>query len=154
MADYTQGVDQVMREAPYIEAAKAAQMTGAKSLVDSAAARAAGYVPGQFLNPDYEVAGLTQDQTDAIAKGRLGIGAYQPYMNTADALAKSGQTNLANAATTLTGADTRGQFTAARDLINKGASAGNARDATSQGYTASTYGGASAGSARDATSQG
>lgn len=175
MADYTQGVDQVSREAPYIEAAKAAQMTGAKSLVDSAAARAAGYVPGQFLNPDYEVAGLTQDQTDAIAKGRLGIGAYQPYMNTADALAKSGQTNLANAATTLTGADTRGQFTAARDLINKGASAGipfpaaymgttadkyggasagSARDATSQGYTASTYGGASAGSARDATSQG
>jgi len=136
MADYTQGVDQVSREAPYIEAAKAAQMTNAKSLVDSASARAAGYVPGQFLNPDYEVAGITQDQTDAIARGRLGIGAYQPYMNTADALAKSGQTNLANAATILAGADTRDQFTAARDLINKGASAGDASLATSQGYTA------------------
>jgi len=151
MADYTQGVDQVTREAPYIEALKKAQMEGAKSLVDTANTNA---LAGKYLNPNYEVAKTTQDQAEAIAKGRLGIGAFQPYMNTADALAKSGQTNLANAATTLAGADTRGQFTAARDLINKGASAGDAKLATSQGYTADTYGGASAGNARDATSQG
>ena len=154
MADYTQGVDQVSREAPYIEAAKAAQMTGAKSLVDAASARAGGYTPGQFLNPDYEVAGTSQDQADAIARGRAGIGAYQPFLQGALEIGGEGRQTFTDATRLLKGADTRGQFAAAQNLINQGASAGSAKDATSQGYTANAYGGANAGSARDAASQG
>ena len=170
MSDYTQGVDQVSREAPYIEAAKAAQMTGAKALVDAANTRAAGYTPGQFLNPDYEVAGTSQDQANAIAAGRLGIGAYQPYIDSAKQGAIAGQINVLTGAQQLKGSDTRDQFLAARNLINQGASAGTARDAIAgkyggasagdvnqasvDAYAADSYGGASAGGARDATSQG
>lgn len=154
MADYTQGVDQVSREAPYIEAAKAAQMTNAKALVDATSGRAAGYTPGQFLNPDYEVATTSQDQADAIAKGRLGIGAYQSYMDSAKQGAIAGQINAINAVNQLKASDTRDQFLDARKLINQGANAGYANQASVQGYAADNYGGANAGTAEDATSQG
>ena len=168
--EYTQGVDQVTREAPYIEALKSGQMDAAKALVDAANTRAAGYTPGQFLNPDYEVAGTTTDQANAIAAGRAGIGAFQPYMDTAKQGAIAGQINTINAIQQLKGSDTRDQFIDARKLVNQGASAGTSRDAIAsrygganagdvnqasvQGYAADNYGGASAGAARDATSQG
>jgi hypothetical protein len=144
--EYTQGVDQVTREAPYIEAYKAAQMEGAKGLVDTANTNA---LAGKYLNPDYEVAGTTQDQADAIAAGRLGIGAYQTYLDSAKQGAIAGNINTLNAISQLKGSDTRDQFLDARNLINQGASAGTARDAI-----ASRYGAATAGDARDATSQG
>ena len=98
--EYTQGVDQVTREAPYIEAAKAAQMTNARSLVNAANANA---LAGNYLNPDYKVAGTTTDQANAIAAGRAGIGAFQPYMDTAKQGAIAGQINTLNAIQQLKG---------------------------------------------------
>lgn len=61
---------QIVREAPEIEAYKLGLMKSAQAL----------QAPEL---PSYQVAGMSQGQTDAINRGMAGIGAYQPYMTQA-----------------------------------------------------------------------
>ena len=68
----TEYQEQTVREAPEIEAQKIALMRSAKAQVDAANANAANNI---FLNPDFQVAGFNQAQTDAMLAGQRGIGA-------------------------------------------------------------------------------
>jgi len=66
MAEIT---EQIVREAPDIEAYKIGLLKSAKGLAD---------LPVNL--PAYNVAGFNQDQLNALEKARTGIGAYQPYL--------------------------------------------------------------------------
>jgi len=116
MADTVQ--EQIVREAPDIEQAKVGLMSSAKSLADAANLNA---LNGQYLTPDYQVAGMSPDQLAALDLGRQGIGAYQPYMNAATQGVNTGARTLGEAANVLRGADTRNQFTAAQAAMNNAA---------------------------------
>ena len=105
--------EQIVREAEDIEKAKVGLMSSAKAQVDATNA-AAGR--GFYLNPNYQIAGMSPDQLNAIDVGRQGIGAYLPYMqNAAGQYGAAGQT-VGQGVSTLTGADTRGQFATAQGL--------------------------------------
>lgn len=105
--------EQIVREAEDIEKAKIGLMSSAKAQVDATNA-AAGR--GFYLNPNYQIAGMSPDQLNAIDVGRQGIGAYLPYMqNAAGQYGAAGQT-VGQGVSTLTGADTRGQFATAQGL--------------------------------------
>ena len=95
--------EQMVREAPEIEAQKYALMRDAANL-----ARNAPYLPG------YKVAGMTGFQEKAVDLGQAGIGAYQPYLSAAGTSLGRGAGTLGEAANVLRGADTRGQFYAAQ----------------------------------------
>ena len=107
----TEYQEQTVREAPEIEAQKIALMRSAKAQVDAANANAANNI---FLNPDFQVAGFNQAQTDAMLAGQRGIGAYQPFLQGAQQGVLGGSATLGEAADTLRGADTRAQFAAAQ----------------------------------------
>tara|TARA_R100001163_G_C5047872_1_gene184989 strand:+ start:551 stop:1495 length:945 start_codon:yes stop_codon:yes gene_type:complete len=66
---YYTGAEQIMREAPDIEARKLGLIDTAKALTEKG-----------YTLPDYILAGLTQDQKDAFALQRAGIGGFQPFM--------------------------------------------------------------------------
>lgn len=102
MAEVT---EQIVREAKPIEDMKLALMQSAQAL-------------GTPTLPAYQVQGLTQDQLDAMALGRQGIGAYQPYLEGGAQAVRAGTSALGEAANILRGADTRGQFTAAQNAYN------------------------------------
>lgn len=116
MADNIQ--EQIVREAPDIEQAKVGLMSSAKSLADAANLNA---LSGQYLTPDYQVAGMSPDQLAALNLGRQGIGAYQPYMTAATQGVQTGANTLGEAAGILRGADTRGQFAGAQAAMNAAA---------------------------------
>ena len=105
--------EQIVREAPEIEAQKLALLQSSKAQVDATNAAAA---KGQYLSPDYQIAGMSQNQQDAIAAGQQGIGAYQPYMTSATQQLANAQNTTGQGVTTLQGADTRGQFGTAQGL--------------------------------------
>ncbi|MFZ9438790.1 MAG: hypothetical protein ACO260_00665 [Hylemonella sp.] len=94
-----------MREAPDIEAYKV-------GLMQAAQASAMPNLPG------YAIAGMSQDQLDALASGRAGIGAYAPYLQGGAEALTTGTGTLGEAADVLRGADTRGQFAAAQEAYN------------------------------------
>ncbi len=102
MAEVT---EQIVREAKPIEDMKLALMQSAQAL-------------GTPTLPAYQVQDLTKDQLDAMALGRQGIGAYQPYLQGGTKAVQAGTTALGEAADILRGADTRGQFTAAQNAYN------------------------------------
>ena len=112
----TEYQEQTVREAPEIEAQKIALMRSAKAQVDAANANAANNI---FLNPDFQVAGFNQAQTDAMLAGQRGIGAYQPFLQGAQQNVLGGSATLGEAADTLRGADTRNQFGAAQAALNQ-----------------------------------
>jgi hypothetical protein len=116
MADNIQ--EQIVREAPDIEQAKVGLMSSAKSLADAANLNA---LNGQYLTPDYQVAGMSPDQLAALKLGRQGIGAYQPYLTAATQGVQTGANTLGEAAGVLRGADTRGQFAGAQAAMNQAA---------------------------------
>ena len=118
MSTTNQYQEQVVREAPDIEERKVGLMDSAKVLADAANQRA---LYGEYLTPDYEVAGMAPDQLAALQMGRQGIGAYQPYMTAATQGVATGSKTLGEAADVLRGADTRGQFTAAQTAMNQAA---------------------------------
>ena len=62
----------ITREAPDIEARKLGLMDAAKALTEKG-----------YTLPDYVLAGLTQEQKDAIALQKAGIGAFQPFLTQA-----------------------------------------------------------------------
>jgi len=101
----TETTEQIVREAPEIEAYKLA-------LLQSAQAMPAPNMPG------YQVAGMSQDQANAIATGRGGIGAFQPYLTAGSQALTAGQASMGEAADLMRGADTRGQFDAAQRAMD------------------------------------
>jgi len=116
MADTTQ--EQIAREASDIEQRKAALMDSAKAQIDATNAAA---LNGQYLTPDYQVAGMSPDQLNALDLGRQGIGAYLPYMQNATNNYQMAGNNAQQAVETLLGADTRRQFDAAQAAMNRSA---------------------------------
>lgn len=104
---------QFIREAPEIEAQKVGLLESAKAQVDATNKAAS---EGRYLNPDYQIAGMTQNQVDAIAGGQQGIGAYQPYMTNAQQQLGAGQQAVGTGVNVLQGADTRNQYGAAQGL--------------------------------------
>jgi hypothetical protein len=114
----TEYQEQIVREAPDIEERKVGLMDSAKALADAANQRA---LYGEYLTPDYEVAGMSPDQLAALQMGRQGIGAYQPFMTAATQGVTAGSNTLGEAANVLRGADTRGQFTGAQAAMNQAA---------------------------------
>lgn len=99
----------ISREAKPIEDMRLALMQSAQNL-------------GSPTLPAYQVAGMTQNQTDALAAGRAGIGAYAPYLQSGTASINRGANTLGEAADVLRGADTRAQFGAAQQAANLAAS--------------------------------
>ena len=59
---------QFMREAPELEAQKLALLESAKAQTDATNLAAKS---GQYLTPDYQIAGLSENQTDAPPALRL-----------------------------------------------------------------------------------
>lgn len=116
MADTTQ--EQIVREASDIEQRKVALMDSAKAQIDAANAAA---LNGQYLTPDYQVAGMSPDQLNALDLGRQGIGAYLPYMQNATNQYQMAGNNVQQGVNTLLGADTRNQFGAAQAAMNRAA---------------------------------
>lgn len=62
--------EQIVREAPEIEAYKLGLLQSAKSLADKPVSL-----------PGYQVAGLSQDQIASMQRARQGIGAFQPFLS-------------------------------------------------------------------------
>ena len=110
--------ESILRELPEIEQYKTGLLSSGKSLVDAAMLNAER---GQYLTPDYEVAGMSPDQLAALQMGRQGIGAFQPYLTAGSRDVTAGAGMLGEAADALRGADTRGQFGAAQAAMNQAA---------------------------------
>ena len=99
--------EQIVREAPGIEAYKIGLLESAKGLSN------------QPVNlPAYQVAGFNPDQTRAFEQARTGIGAYQPYLAGGSQALQQGLGTTQEAANVLRGADTRNQFGAAQGAAN------------------------------------
>jgi hypothetical protein len=103
MSTATTTTEQIVREAPDIEAYKLGLLQSAKGLADKPV-----NVPG------YNVAGFNSDQTRAMEQARAGIGAYQPYLAGGQQAIQQGQQSVGEAANVLRGADTRNQYGAAQ----------------------------------------
>ena len=104
--------EQIVREAPEIEAAKYALMQQAKELTGT---------PVKI--PAYQVAGLTSDQLKSQELARAGIGSFAPYIGAGGQSIEAGQQLGQTAAGYLTGADTRGQFLPAQQALQAGVGA-------------------------------
>lgn len=113
MAD-TQYTEQIVREAPQIEAYKLGLLQSAKGLSD------------QPVNlPGYQVAGFGPDQLQAFNIARQGIGAYQPYLYGGSQALQQGLGTTQEAADVLRRSDTRNQYLAAQQAMNLGGQAAN-----------------------------
>jgi hypothetical protein len=112
--------ESILRELPEIEQFKTGLIGSSKALVDAANQRAQS---GQYLTPDYEIAGMSPDQLAAMQMGRQGIGAYQPFLTAGTQGTTAGSATLGEAANVLRGADTRQQFGAAQSALNQGVGA-------------------------------
>lgn len=127
MADATTITEQIVREAPDIEAYKVGLLQSAKGLAD------------RPLNlPSYSVAGFNPDQTAAFQQARAGIGAYQPYLYGGSQALQQGVGTTQEAADVLRGADTRNQYAAAQQAMNlSGQAAGQLGGAAQQALSSS-----------------
>jgi hypothetical protein len=113
MAD-TQFTEQIVREAPQIEAYKLGLLQSAKGLSDQPVGL-----------PAYQVAGFGPDQLRSFDLGRQGIGAYQPYLYGGNEALQQGLGTTQEAADVLRGADTRNQYQAAQQAMNLSGQAAN-----------------------------
>jgi hypothetical protein len=124
-------------------------------LADAANQRA---LYGEYLTPDYEVAGMSPDQLASLQMGRQGIGAYQPYMTAATQGVTTGSNTLGEAANVLRGADTRNQFGGAQAALNQAAvpigQMGQSAQLTTQGVPLISQGAQQFGGAQQALQQG
>lgn len=102
--------EQIVREAPQIEAYKLGLLQSAKGLTD------------QPVNlPSYQVAGFSPDQARAFEQARAGIGAFQPFLAGGATAMQQGLGTTQEAANVLRGADTRNQYAAAQSAANAAA---------------------------------
>lgn len=76
----TEITEQIVREAPQIEAAKFALMQQAKDLVGT-----------PVSVPAYQVAGMTPDQLQSMELARQGLGAFAPYIEAGGRSIEAGQ---------------------------------------------------------------
>ena len=83
--------EQIVREAPEVEARKLGLLDTAKALADQ-----------PLTLPQQQVAGLTPEQLRAIQMGQTGIGAYQPYLASALQSQAAGLGTLGQAAQAFT----------------------------------------------------
>ncbi len=101
--------EQIVREAPEIEARKLALMESAKTLTGT-----------PVTIPAYQAAGLTTDQQKAMDLARQGVGSFAPYIQAGSAGITTGQDIAQTGAQYLAGADTRGQFDVAQGAMQAG----------------------------------
>jgi hypothetical protein len=105
----TTTTEQIVREAPDIEAYKVGLLESAKKVAEA---------PKTL--PAYSVAGFNEDQEDAFTAARQGIGAYQPYLGAGTSALEQGVQQTQQAADVLQQADTRNQYGAAQAATNLG----------------------------------
>lgn len=106
----TTTTQQIVREAPEIEAFKLNLLKDTKKLVSK-----------PLDLPGYEVAGFAPAQRTAMdAAIGQGIGAFDPYLASANQAVAQGYGTTGEAANVLRGADTRDQFGAAQDVLAAG----------------------------------
>jgi hypothetical protein len=119
----TETTQQIIREAPEIEAYKLKLLQEAQNLAFN---QSGGQTLAQQL-PDFRVAGFTPAQTTAMqAATDMGVGSFTPYMTAANQALGSAYGTTAEAADVLRGADTRNQFTDAQAAMQQaGQAAGN-----------------------------
>jgi len=115
----TTTTEQIVREAPDIEAYKVGLLESAKKVAEA---------PKTL--PAYSVAGFNTDQTDAFTQARKGIGAYQPYLSAGTGALEQGVQQTQQAANVLQQADTRNQYGAAQAATNLGLGAAGQLSAT------------------------
>ena len=87
----------IQREAPDIEARKLGLMDSAKALTEQG-----------YEIPEYVLAGLTEDQKNALALARQGIGSFKPFLQSAEQATTQAVNQLAN----IGGAPTQAQLDA------------------------------------------
>jgi hypothetical protein len=104
----TETTEQIVREGPEVEAFKLNLMRAAAAL-------------NPPMLPEYQIAGVTPQQTAALEAGQQGIGAYAPYMQAGQQALGAATATTGEAADILRGADTRGQFAAAQQAYNQAA---------------------------------
>ena len=111
--------EQIVREAPEIEAYKEGLLLSAKTEADR-----------DFELPEYQRAGMSPDQLDALATGRAGIGDFQGYLNNGNNAINVGQSVVNQGMDAVSGmsqyADQAGQGIASLDA-GVGALAGAAQ---------------------------
>jgi hypothetical protein len=117
----------IVREAPEVEAYKLDLLQNARNLAFNLDANGNPLPEGQSFAaqlPAYQVAGFSPSQQAALnAAQATGIGAFSPYLNSANAALATGYEGTQEAADVLRGADTRGQFYNAQQDINSGINA-------------------------------
>lgn len=116
--------EQIVREAPGIEALKLGLVKSARDLVQGRPtggmdAEGRPILEGPTI-PDQIIAGLAPEQTAAISRGVSGIGAFQPYVTSAGTAMSGALGTLGEAASVARGADTRGQFGQAQSTLGAG----------------------------------
>lgn len=127
----TEATTQIMAESPRIEDARMRLLDEAESLAFGAPNKAGVTRPtlGSQLKEfgAYNVAGFTPAQQAALdAAAMQGIGAYNPYMDNANAALAAAYGTTGEAADVLRGADTRNQFFDAQAAMRQaGQSGGN-----------------------------
>ena len=118
---------QIVREAPEVEAYKLDLLQNARNLAFNLDKTGKPLPEDQSFAaslPTYQVAGFSPAQQAALnAAQTTGIGAFSPYLNSANAALATGYQNTQEAADILRGADTRGQFYNAQQDINSGINA-------------------------------
>jgi hypothetical protein len=118
---------QIVREAPEVEAYKLDLLQNSRNLAFNLDKNGNELPDNQSLAaqlPAYQVAGFSPSQQAALnAAQTTGIGAFSPYLNSANAALATGYENTQEAADILRGADTRGQFYNAQQDINSGVNA-------------------------------
>ena len=87
----------IQREAPDIEARKLGLMDSAKALTEQG-----------YEIPEYILAGLTEDQKNAFALARQGIGSFKPFLQQAEQATAQAVNQLSN----IGGAPTQAQLDA------------------------------------------
>jgi len=118
----TETTQQIIREDPAIEAYKLDLLKQAKSLAFNE-----GRTPLAEQLPGYTVEGFSAPQTTAInAATAQGIGAFDPYLTSANQAVAQAYQTTGEAANVLRGADTRDQFFNARQAMGQaGQATGN-----------------------------
>ena len=103
MAEVT---EQIVREAPQIEAYKLGLLESAKKLSEQ-----------PLTMPAYQVAGLTEAQKQAASLASQGVGAYQPFIQAGQRAIESGIASLGGAAERIAGINVAPQYAEARQAL-------------------------------------
>jgi hypothetical protein len=119
----TETTQQIVREAPEIEAYKLKLLEEAQRLAFNTGAQQ----PLSQQLPAYQVAGFTAPQQAAMeAASRTGVGAFTPYLTAANQALGSAYSTTGEAADMMRAADTRRQFMDAQAAMGQaGQAAGN-----------------------------